>query len=83
MKIQKHLEQYEHFTTTIDGIELLCLIEYYPAEGDGFNEPRYGEGCSLQYCILNGIDIYPLLGEGVIDQIEKKYMAEEKCDANY
>jgi hypothetical protein len=85
MQIQKHLQDLEQFKTTIDDIELLCLIKYYPEEGDDINEPHYEEACELRNVLLDGRDVYVLLSDNLIQLIENRFMkkVKEERDENY
>jgi len=64
------------YTYTHDcGIVLECTLEYEPAE-TGFTEnglkmePDYPSVATLTVAKLNDADIFPLLGFGLIDEIE-------------
>lgn len=72
--LQQHLQGYEQFTTTCEGIELECLMDYLPA-GE-YDEQPYPASASCEYVILDGRDITLLLSEDMLEELAKKYLKQ-------
>jgi hypothetical protein len=62
-------------------LELVCELEYIPAEGDGWNEPRYPASAVLGSAKLGGVEIISALSDEDIMNIEQQAMEECGDDA--
>jgi hypothetical protein len=62
-------------------LELVCELEYIPAEGDGWNEPRYEASVVLGSAKLGDIEIISALSDEDIQTIEQQAMEECGDDA--
>lgn len=51
------------FETTFRDVDLVCDLEYTPAEGDGWNDQRYPEDCVLVAAYVRGVNVVSLLSE--------------------
>lgn len=61
-------------------LTLDCTLEYQPAEGDGWNEPRYPASVTLCTAKIGDIDIYASLTKEEVDEIEQAAAVE--CSEN-
>ena len=50
---------------------IICHLDYEPASGDGWNEPRCNESLSLVAAYVHGADIYELLSYEQVTRIEE------------
>lgn len=72
--MQNHLKDYIQFRTTVEGIELLALIDEYQ------DETRDGVAvtcASCQYVLCDGRDITLLVKDSVISIIEGNYLQDQ------
>lgn len=68
--MQDHLKDYIQFKTTLEGIELLGLIEEYDKEGV--------LAVSCQYVLCDGRDITEIVKDNVVRMIEAAYLGDAK-----
>ncbi len=74
--MQKHFEQYEQFTTCLDGIEIQCFLSYEPGSTGWADECAYPESASVEYVLLNGTDIQEWMKPNVLEVISARYLAQ-------
>lgn len=73
---RKDLIQYEWETT--EGLVLNCWMEHSPAEKMSEDSPGYPERMYLIWCLVEGVDITPVLAEQVIKNIEAGALKENE-----
>lgn len=67
----------ETFLYSIEDIELRCEMDYEPAGGDGWNEPRYDAQATLCEAWCGTTDILALLTEEHRTEIEIAFLEQE------
>ena len=61
---------------TPEGLVLNCWMEHSPAEKMSEDSPGYPERMYLIWCLVEGVDITPVLAEQVIKNIEAGALEE-------
>lgn len=73
--MQKHLQGYDQFEITLDGVlPVMCLMSYVPAFNGGRDEPSHGASASCEYLILDGRDVTEYIKPSVLKHIESQYL---------
>jgi hypothetical protein len=57
-------------------VDIECVLDHTPAEGDNWNDPYYPEDVTLCAAYLRGVDIYELLSPEQITRIEEKALEQ-------
>lgn len=55
---------------TPEGLVLSCWLEFSPVEKMADDSPGYPASMELVWCLVEGVDIMPVLSEYLIQQIE-------------
>lgn len=69
-------DQVEYLWATDCVVDIVCHLDYEPADGDNWQTPFYPENLTLRAAFVRGVDIYELLSEKQIDRIEESALIQ-------
>ena len=76
----KQRKSTQTFHYCLSGVDLECELDYQGPTGDGWNEPHEPACADLCEAFVSGVDIYALLDDDQISDIEEAFLCQDRDD---